>query len=337
MGTTTRPSLTQIERKSTWSAADEQELFDALPRARTDYRRAQILAQRSDAIANRHPAAAAMLLETLIDRYEQVSFVRNGSYLRLANLYERMGRADAARVLLRANIEANSREGRPDPEVLLLYVTLLLRHHQDDLAFLAASTDEIDPAAEAFRTGLEPCFQLLSGVAYAAHLGGDGAAEERYLARSQALLAEKGTFAWAVPEPWCRWYYDRTGRGGKHYRRILVRPGFSLAEMRDWAEESRLWKRPEESVSYRWADDHEHLALLGQGLCIDLRVTTDRFTVGHFLSDFRKKNLGTFDVTGVAALVWTHVGDFHAAENVNDTIEVLNYLMERPDVAVDVG
>ena len=328
----------QISRKNTWSNEDEVEFFDAMKRTRSDQARINMLFGRAKSIAPDHPDAATSLLERILNDYpDREDYHEREAVHRLADLSVQIGEPAAGADRLRAFAEDRLEKDANHRYALLEYSRFVVdqacaEHYRGVLDLVPSATHNRPTSPPDHLAGVGESWLAFCDAAHCAHLLGETDLCADYLAKAQEWYANRHTPA---PDAYRLWLFRRTRMGSRRIAFVVVRPDFSLAEMRGWVEKTWTKFRPE--ISFSETGTGERLILAWPEYEVDLILEENPKRAGNVLSYFRKKNLGKFDAEGARELKWHDAGDYDDVDAINIGIQLLDYFQIDPRVAVDIG
>lgn len=333
-----KPTPKEISRKTTWSPEDEVEFFDAMDRARSDHARINLLLGRAKSIGPAHPKAGIKLYEMVLDDHPGCQdYHERDAVRRLTLLSAQIGEAAAGGDRMKAYAEDRLAQDRTALYALQEYLNFVA---DTECASHYQSVIDLVPRAEHVRAAPPPArpgtagtsWTIFCGAAYFAHLLGDTAVCEDYLEKAKDWQFHDNLTAHDV---WRLWLFQQAQMGARSVTPALVRPEFTLAEMRDWAEGNWTKFRPE--ISYSETKDGERLILAWDAFIVDLTISYDPKRAKSALSFFRKKNLGKFETDRARELKWKDAGDYDAVDAINTSIELLDYFKTDARIAVNIG
>ena len=328
----------EISLKTTWSPEDETEFHDALKRTRGDSGRMNMVVRRARAISPNHPEAATQLLEGLLRDFPDLPEYTVGEATdMLAQLSVATGDPAAGAMLLRDYARAHF-PAKQNYQFLVHKFLYFIADHDcrefyQDLLDLVSSVEYVPPDSSGkYQDSAKNGWVLFGGAAYCAHLLGDEATRDDYLEKARSCHIID---AWSAHAPWRLWLFQQIAVGSRKVSDVLVRPEFTLAEMRDWSESN--WRSFKPVITYTKTDEREHLILAWPEFIVDLILYSAPAKASGPISYFKKKNLGTFDTMNTRALAWKDAGDVDAIDAINTSIEILDYFQADARIVVNIG
>lgn len=332
-----KPTTKQLGIKTTWSPKDRAELFEALPRLKSDYSRAVLLVRRAKSISAGHPDGAIALLDQCLADYPNlVDYLQLEAVIGLGVAYALTGKPQigAARMqqFVRQVLALDPKNIRP----LSLYIDFVAEHqvasHYQHVIDLAECFHPDTPGPDLPRTNnLGTSWHIYCGTAYVAHLFNDAESRTFYLNKARALHLHENRRA---PDTWRLWLFHEAKMGARSVTPVLVRPDFSLSEMRDWAAQTFRTFAPE--IGLGPSKFGERLTLSWDAFCVDLIIVDSPKRAGNYVSYFTKKRLGKFDTDGAKALFWADAGDVDDVDAINTSIQILDYFQKDPRIIVNL-
>ena len=175
-------------------------------------------------------------------------------------------------------------------------------------------------------------WHTLCAAAYFADWLGHKPVSQNLLKKAESVRTHDRHIA---PSPWRLWLFNKTHMGSRNVAFVLSRPEFTLAEMRDWAEQN--WTAFKPKITYNNTENGERLILTWEEFAVDFVMYDSPKLAQNFVSYFKKKNLGKFQIEGARALRWKDAGDYDAVDAINTSIEILDYFKSHPHIAVNIG
>lgn len=333
-----KPTPKQIGNKSTWSPADEAELREALTRVKSDQSRAAMFSRRALAISKEHPDAAMALLDTCFADFPDLVDHMRADALKTYGVAALRAKTPERAATLMQQFAQDTLAGNPEHvSPALTYLNFVAEnkvtaHYQQVIALVSGlHSDTAEPDLTQIQN-VGAKWYAFSGAAYLAHLAGDVAATATYLAKTRAFLDSENRRA---SEVWRLWLFHEAKMGGRSVTNVLVRPDFTLSEMRDWAADTFTSLAPQ--IGYGPSAFGERLTLSWDAFCVDLIILDSETRARNYASYFTKKRLGKFDTNGAKALYWADAGDVDHVDAINSSIQILDYFQSDPRIVVNLG
>lgn len=331
-----KPTPKQIARKTTWSGEDEEEFFETLKRVRSDHARINLLSGRAKSIAPDHPEAAIGLLETILTDYPgRQDYQERMTYRELAALLARTGQAETGAARLLAYAEAWLARGSNEFLSALEFIHHVVEHACTD--HYRVVTDLVDrlphqpPTDDLKGTDLGASWRSFCDAAWCAHLLGEAGLSAGYLEKAKAYYVND---YWSAPDPYRLWLFREARIGSRKVVNALVRPEFTLDEMRAWAD--GFWTRFRPEIAYEKTGVGERLILSWPEYEVDLILYESPRKARQVQSFMTKKKLGKFETDGARALLWKDAGDYDDPDAINISIELLDFLETDPRTVLNM-